>query len=281
MPREIVISTEGVVASEDGKSYKVQVPDEHFVGTITEEDLRTKYVPVGTHSKLQTEVETRISSAVDTARGGFRTEAINDDDFLGEAIKERKDYFADRFPKEGEGPDPEQLFEKWTGEHITPLNERVTTLTEENENLKSEAVQGAISRGQHDAGVDDEHMSLMDDHLLRRVAWSEEHHRVVIIDPTKASDSPDRLVTVLNKENELVPETVSGYLVKLRESGKWDFAFRSDVRTGGDFDGGKGKIPGETLQQQIARLEGEGKFAEAAPLKEKLLRQAEKAPPTT
>lgn len=273
MPRELTIPKDSVVASEDGNSFTVTIQDDVFSGVITEEDLRTKYVPTGTHEKLKTEVESRITSAVDTARTSFRAEAVSDDDFLGGAIKDRPDYFKEKFPKAGEGPDPDELFSKWDGEHLQPLRDNLEASRTENSALKVTAVEGARSRGLAEAGVDPSHHGLMEDHLARRTEWSEEHNAVVIFDPSKASDNPERVVTVL-EGSDLVPQTISGYLDTLRESGNFDHAFTAKGKGGGGFEGGKGGGGKETTQEKIARLEGEGKFNEAAVLKEELIQQS-------
>ena len=271
MPRELTIPKDSVVALDDG-TFKVTVEDSEFEGVITEDDLRTKYVPKATHEKLQTGVEGRITSAVDTARNGFRTEAIADDEFLSGAIKDRTDFFKEKFPKAGEGPSVDELFEKWDVDHLKPLRDQLETRATENSALKVTAVEGARSRGLAESGVDPTHMGLMEDHLARRTEWSEDHNAVVIIDPSKSDGDSERVVTVLDG-SDLVPQSISGYLDTLRESGKFDHVFTAKVKDGGGFEGGRGGGGKETTKEKIARLEGEGKFSEAAPLKEQLIQE--------
>ena len=271
MPRELTIAKDAVVASEDGEMFTVTIPDS--AGIVTEDELRDGYVTKAKHTRLEGEVQTRITSAVETAKGAFRTEAIEDDVFLGEAIKGRKEFFAGKFPKAGEGPTPDELFEKWKPEHLAPLETRITELEGSNRSLQSSAVSGDRARAIQAAGVDKDHVTLMEDHLTLRTEWSPEHERTVVIDPSKPVGDEKRIQTTL-KGADLVPTSPEEYLVALRQSGKMDHAFSAEIRSGADTDLGGGGGGKETTQEAITRLEGEKKFGEAPTLKEKLIQDA-------
>ena len=262
MGKTIQVAADAVQEAEDGK-VSVTLPDT----VVTEDEVRENFVPRDVHQKLQDNVESRMQSAAEKAVEKARSELVRDDDFLETAIKEREEWFQQRFPTDTD-VDPKEVISQVREQEVKPLREELEAERELAGNLKQSAVQGSVERAMSANRVKDDHREMVEAMVLRRVQWSDEYNQTVVLDES------GQVRTKLD-DGKMRPLTPNEYVGELRASGKYDAAFEAGTRDGSGFDPGEGGGSGN-LDDRIAALEAEGKFAEAGELKSKKLQEARK-----
>lgn len=241
----------------EGGNVEITLPD----SVVTEEDVRKNFVPRADHERLTGSVEERVNTAAANAKKTARGELVKDNEFLESLTKDRADFFEKKFPK-GD-VDVEKVAGQVREQEVAPLQLELKATKELLGTLKGSAVSGERQRAMVAAGVDDEHLGLVDAYVGQRTQWSDEHGRVVVM-------GDDGKVETVLKNGTMVPKTVEERLVDMRKSGKFNFAFKDQTRSGADVTA-DGNVTPESRRDRISALEKEGKFAEAAGLKAQML----------
>jgi hypothetical protein len=258
--RQIVLTGESVkpVEGEEGK-FTITLPD----NVVTEAEINANFKSVEDYQRLENGVQERLNTAITNAKTGAAEDLLKDDDFLNRAVKERMEFFKEKFP--GEQVDLDQVREQFRSEEVTPLQERFDATEAQNVTLKEGARKGEIQRGMSATGVADKERPLMEAYVDSRTIWSEEHGRPVV-----KGDTGEVITKVV--DGKQIPITVEMFLSDLKAAGDFKHAFNAKVKDGAGIN--LSTTTPENIDEQIGALEREGKFAEAGVLKAKKLEMA-------
>ena len=254
-PRQIVLTSESVVPVEGQEgSFTITLPD----SVVTEEEIKTNFRSVSDYQRLETGVQDRLTQAVSNAKTGAADDLLKDDTFLTRAIKERGEFFTEKFP--GEQVDLDQVRDQFRAEEVTPLQEKLDGAETKVGKLQETSRKGAIQSAMAAVGVADKERVLMDAFVDSRTVWDEELGREVV------KDEKGVIITKV-VDGKQMAITAEMFLADLKAGGEFDHAFNADVIDGAGVVAGE--VTPENIDERIAAAEKEGNFALAGTLKEK------------
>lgn len=255
-------------ANPEGAEVEIEVADGmYLVATEVSESHIPKEV-VGANYVLKGEA----NNAAAAARRDAKEKLLGDDGFLVEIADSKPDFFRERLkiaaPDTSEEID--RITQQVTEQHVAPLQKKLDDSEAFAKRLLSSTLKVDVSDACRDLKVRPGMVELLKTYFRDRTQYDAEHDGFFVLGADGKLS-----ITTDHKENKAPYRTVAEELAAIKAAGKNAEWFEDGVVGGSGYKGaGDGEPTDETtvegLKAAIAKLEAEGKYAEAAPLKTKL-----------
>ncbi len=255
-------------ANPEGTEVEIDVADGmYLVATEVAESHIPKEV-VGTNYVLKAEANQNAAAA----RRDTKEKLVGDDDFLAEIADSKSDFFRERL--EIKAPDTSAELDRITAtveeQKVKPLQERLDVSEAFSKKLLGKSLQIDVSDACRDLKVRPGMVELLKTYFRDRTQYDADHDGFFVV-----GGDGKFSITTDHKENKAPYRTVVEELAAIKAAGNNGEWFEDGVVGGAGYKGaGEGDPTDDTtvegLKAAIAKLEADGKYTEAAPLKTKL-----------